>query len=84
MAAMVLNSQRAMEISVCGVRAFVRLRETLSSNKELAVKLGELERKLDSHDKAIAGILKAIRHLMNPPCPKRRGIGFTADLDSKS
>ena len=84
MAAMVLNSQRAMEISVYVVRAFVRLREILASNKELAVKLGELERKIDTHDQAIAGILKAIRQLMNPRCPKRRGIGFTADLDSKT
>jgi len=73
-----------MEISVYEVRAFVRLRETLSSNRELAVKLGELERKLDSHDEAIVGILTAIRQLLNPPCPKRRGIGFTADLDGKA
>jgi hypothetical protein len=55
MAAMVLNSQRAMEISVYVVRAFVKLRETLSSNKELAAKLVELEQKLDTHDQAIAG-----------------------------
>jgi hypothetical protein len=72
-----------MEISVYVVRAFVRLREIPSSNKEFAVKLGELERKLDTHDEAIVGILKTIRQLMTPPCPKRRGIGFTADLDSK-
>jgi hypothetical protein len=84
MAAMVLNSQRAMEVSVYVVRAFVRLREAISSNKELTVKLGELERKLDTHDEAIVGILKAIRQLMNPLCPPHRGIGFTADLDSKT
>ena len=84
MAAMVLNSQQAMEISVYVVRAFVNLRETLSSNKELAAKLVELERKIDTHDQAIAGILKAIRQLMTPPGPKRRGIGFTADLDPKT
>ena len=84
MAALVLNTHRAMEISVYVVRAFVRLRETLSSNRELAARLGELERKIDTHDEAIAGILRAIRQLMNPPGPKRRGIGFTADLDSKT
>lgn len=84
MAAMVLNNQRAMEISVYVVRVFVRLREAISSNKELTVKLGELERKLDTHDEAIVGILKAIRQLMNPPCPPHRGIGFTADLESKT
>ena len=84
MAAMVLNSQRAIETSVYVVRAFVKLRETLSANKELAVKLVELERKIDTHDQAIAGILEAIRQLMSPPRPKRGGIGFTADLDPKT
>jgi hypothetical protein len=73
-----------MEISVYVVRAFVTLRETLSVNNELAVKLVELEREIDTHDQAIAGILGAIRQLMNPPGPTRRGIGFTADLDAKT
>jgi CHASE3 domain sensor protein len=67
------------------VRAFVQLRELLSSNKELAQRLDELEsrleRKLTTHDQAIAGILKAIRELMNPPIAKKRPIGFTANLD---
>lgn len=59
------------------VRAFVRLREMLASNKELAAKLRELERKLATHDQAIAGILEAIRQLMAPPPPeKKRPIGF--------
>lgn len=84
MAARVLNSRRAMEISVYVVRAFVKLRETLSSDKELAAKFVELERKIETHDQAIAGILKAIRQLMNPPDSKRRGIGFTADLDPET
>ena len=74
MATMVLKSQRAMEIRVYVVHAFVRLRETLASHKELTVKLRQLERKIDTHDQAISGILKAIRHLMNTPCPKRRRI----------
>lgn len=84
MAATVVNSPRAVEMSVYIVRAFVKLREMLASNKELVQKLNELERKLQSHDQAIVGILKAIRELMNPPIPKRRPIGFTADLDQKS
>jgi hypothetical protein len=68
-------------VSVYVVRAFVRLREVLASNKELALKLSELEsrigRKLDSHDQAIAEILNAIRELMRPPEPaKKRPIGF--------
>ena len=63
------------------VRAFVRLRELLSSNKALARKLDELERKYQHHDKAIAAMLAAIRELMNPLPIKRRGIGFTAKVD---
>jgi hypothetical protein len=84
MAATILNSPRAVEMSVYVVRAFVQLRDMLASNKELARRLDELERKLATHDQAITGILKTIRELMSPPAePKRRGIGFTADFDKK-
>ena len=81
MAAMVLNSARAIEISVYVVRAFVQQRDVLLASKELAKRLAELEsrieRKLSSHDQAIAGILDAIRQLMAPPePPKKRRIGF--------
>lgn len=79
-AANVLNSQRAVEIGVYVVRAFVRLRELLATDKELAAKLNELERrvarKLTSHDQAITGLIDTIRQLMNPPEPKKRPIGF--------
>jgi hypothetical protein len=84
MAATVLNSPRAVEMSVYVVRAFVRLRDLLASNAALARKLDELERKYQHHDDAIKAILSAIRELMNPPQPKRRPIGFTADLSKKS
>jgi hypothetical protein len=88
MAATILNSPRAVEMSVYVVRAFVKLRELLGSNKELARRLNELEarieKKLATHDQAIAAMLSAIRQLMNPPVPKRRPIGFTADLSKKS
>jgi hypothetical protein len=83
MAATILNSSRAVEMSVYIVRAFVQLRDMLASNKELARRLDQLERKLATHAQAITGILKAIRELMNPPPPKRRGIGFTADFNEK-
>ena len=83
-AANILNSPRAVEMGVYVVRAFVKLREVLASNKELARKLDQLERKLQTHDEAIVGILKAIRELTTTPTPKRRGIGFTADLGEKS
>jgi len=87
MAATILNSPRAIEMSVCVVRAFVQLREMLASNKELARRFAQLETRLDKkltvHDEAIAAILSAIRQLMHPPVPKRRPIGFTADLRQK-
>ena len=81
MAATILSSPRAVEMSLYVVRAFVHLRELLASNTALARKLNELEGKLKNHDEAITAILSAIRELMNPPAPKRRGIGFTADLE---
>jgi hypothetical protein len=75
MAANVLNSQRAIEASVCVVRAFVRLRELIASNKELAKRLDELEKKYDSQFKVV---FDAIRELMTPIDPKPRRIGFRA------
>ena len=83
-AATILNSPRAVEMSVYVVRAFVKLREVLSTNRELARRFEQLESRLDSklteHDEAIAAILSAIRELMRPRDPPRRGIGFTAKL----
>ena len=67
MAASVLNTPRAIEASVYVVRAFVKLRELLSTHKELAGKLAELERKVGSHDVAIQSLVAAIRRLMEPP-----------------
>lgn len=86
MAATVLNSHRAMEMSIYVVRAFVQLRDLLASNKELARRLDDLEaritRKLATHDQAITEIIKTIRQLMNPPEPKKRTIGFV-ELEKK-
>ena len=86
MAASVLSSPRAVEVSVYVVRAFVQLREFLASNKELARQLRALEqrieRKFATHDQAIAGIIDTIRQLMAPPPPaKKRRIGFVIDDD---
>lgn len=87
-AANILSSPRAIEMGVYVVRAFVKLRELLSSNRELARRFAQLETRLDKklteQDRAIGAILSAIRELMHPPVPKRRPIGFTADLDKKS
>jgi ORF6N domain len=77
MLASVLNSQIAVQASIRVVRAFVRLREMVAANAQLAVKLEELERRLDSHDEAIANLFAALRQLLEPPeAPKRREIGF--------
>jgi len=72
----VLKSDRAIEVSLVVVRTFVQLREMLSTHKELAVKLEALERKIGSHDQAIAGLIDAIRQLMTPPEQSKRPIGF--------
>jgi hypothetical protein len=77
----VLRSHQAAEVSLMVVRAFVQLREMLSTHRELAAKLEALERKLGSHDQAIAGLLEAIRQLMTPPETKKRGIGFIVERD---
>ncbi|HTX06680.1 MAG TPA: ORF6N domain-containing protein [Steroidobacteraceae bacterium] len=83
----VLRSERAIAVNIQIMRAFVRMRELLASNRTLARRLDELEarleKKLATHDQAIAAILSAIRQLMNPPAPKRRPIGFTADFGDK-
>jgi len=72
----ILNSPRAVRVNIAIMRAFVRLRETLAAHKELAVKLAELERKIESHDEGIRTLFEAIRRLMSPaPLPRRR-IGF--------
>ena len=87
MVATVINSPRAVEMSIYVVRAFVQLRELLSSNSGLARRLDQLEarieKKLATHDAATAAMLSTIRQLMNPPPAKRRGIGFTADIREK-
>ncbi|MDP2812055.1 MAG: ORF6N domain-containing protein [Rhodocyclaceae bacterium] len=80
MAASVLNAPRAVEMSIFVVRAFVQLRELLASSRELADRLDELERKLSTHDQAIAGLINAIRQLTSVPAKPNRPIGFTADL----
>lgn len=77
MAASVLNSPRAVEVSVFVVRAFVKLRELALAHKDIGHKLDELERKVAGHDQAIGGLINAIRELMAPPEPKKkRSIGF--------
>ncbi len=82
MAANVLNSKQAVRASIEVVRAFVRLRGIIASNRELAQKLAELEKK---YDQQFAGVFRAIRSLMEPPpVPPKRSIGFRPPESSAS
>ena len=72
----VLNSPRAVKVNIAIMRAFVKLRETLETNREFARKFSELERRVGKHDKEIAAIIDAIRQLMAPPEKPKREIGF--------
>ena len=72
----VLNSDRAVKVNIAIMRAFVKLRQMLETNRELAQKFSELERRVGKHDEEIAAIIEAIRQLMAPPEKPRREIGF--------
>ena len=76
MAASVLNSPRAVEMSVFVVRAFIRLRDFARTHAELAAKLNALERKVAGHDKDLKRMFAALRALLDPPTKPRRTIGF--------
>ncbi|MCK9460189.1 MAG: ORF6N domain-containing protein [Proteobacteria bacterium] len=76
MAASVLNSSRAIEISIFVVRAFTKLKRFVDAHQDLADKLAELERKLETHDEQIIDLLGAMRALMAPPAKSAHRIGF--------
>jgi hypothetical protein len=82
MAATVLNSDRAIEMSVFVVLAFVRMRRAIAANRHVLAKLAEVERRLETHDADIQDLMNAIRELINPPDPPRRHIGFDPPADS--
>jgi len=77
----VLNSERAVQVNIAIMRAFVKLREMLSTNKELAHKFAQLEKKIEKHDDEIKLIFDAIRQLMAPPETKKRKIGFRREVE---
>jgi hypothetical protein len=87
MAAAVLNSPQAIEVSIYVVRTFVAIREAIVGTGDIARRLADLERRLEEglgrHDQAIAEILRAIRSLMAPTEPKRRPIGFVDPREPK-
>ena len=72
----VLNSPRAVKVNSAIMRAFVKLRQTLETNRELAQKFADLEGRVGKHDKEINAIIEAIRQLMAPPEKPKREIGF--------
>src|SRR6266550_8476116 len=72
----VLNSERAVKVNIAIMRAFVKLRETLETNRELGRKFFELEKRVGKHDEKIDAILEAIRQLMALPKKLQREIGF--------
>jgi len=76
MVATVLNTPRAVDVSIYVVRAFVKLRDTLATNKALNVKLVELEQRVSGHDDSIGELIDAIRQLMTPEPGTKRSIGF--------
>ena len=79
MLASVLRSDRAVRVSIVIIRAFVQLHELLSTHRQLAAKLAQLERKLEGHDGAIANLFEAMRQLLGPTGPDHgRKIGFGA------
>ncbi len=81
MLANVLSSPISVQASIQVVRAFVKLRQILSTHKELAYKLIELERKIEKHDEEICTIFEAIRQLMSPPEKNRPKIGFKREKE---
>jgi hypothetical protein len=76
MAATVLNSKMAVDMSVFVVRAFVRLREMLATNRRLAAKINELEKRIDGTDDTLVDLFQAIKELMSIKRSPRRKIGF--------
>ena len=82
MAATVLNSRRAVEMSIFVVRAFVRMREALTANHQIMAKLTELERRVEDHDTSIQELVAAIHELMKPLPATGRRIGFALPANS--
>ncbi len=81
MAANVLNADRAVDVSVLVVRAFVQIREALAANDEIAAKLSELENRIEGNHSSIQAIVRALRRLMHPAVTSKRKIGFGDDQE---
>lgn len=82
MVASVLNSQRAVEVSIYVVRAFVKLRKAIEGQQSFTQKITNLEGRLDKHDEAIQALIHAFHNLMEAPKSNTRSIGFHANLSN--
>jgi hypothetical protein len=74
----VLNSERAVQVNIAIMRAFVKLREILTTHRDLADKIEDLEKKYRQHDIKIRTVFDAIREMLQPPLSPKRRIGFSA------
>ena len=80
MAANVVRSKEAVQMSLYVVRVFIKLREMVASNHKLAAQFAELERQVEKHDKALVSVVQAIKQLLEPPKPKKkRSMGFISE-----
>jgi len=80
MAANVVRSKEAVQMSLYVVRVFIKLREMMASNQKLAAQFAELERQVEKHDKALVSVVQAIKQLLEPPKPKKkRSMGFISE-----
>ncbi len=76
MLASVLKSKQALEVSISFIEIFVKMREMLSTNKDILLKMQQMEKKLTGHDEDIKLIFEALKQLLNPPQEPRKRIGF--------
>jgi hypothetical protein len=83
MAANVLNSPHAVQMSVLVVRAYIRMRQAMATHGQMAEKLAELERRMTGHDETIRSLVQTIRQLMAAPEKPRRAIGFTPSVSRR-
>ena len=79
MAANILRSERAVQMSVFVVRAFIRLREQLATNTEVVVRIADIEKRLLRHDQELLDLYLKLQALLEPPDPPKRAIGFRLD-----
>lgn len=77
----ILNSDLAIKVNIQIIRIFTRMREMLSTHKDILLKLEEIEKKVNAHDQEIQVIFEYLKQLLNPPNPPRRRIGFNAGDD---